>query len=136
MKVEVLLVAGLMALPTVIKGASSSLTSRMEKKMNECKYLEMEPKSHHHRSVESCEEEQQQHVTEEFEKKVMKVERRGDYLVGYIDVPAKKKSSEREKVEYLDPRAATYDKREERRKIKKKNHYKSTHFNHDIDLHI
>ena len=121
MKVEVLLAAGLMALPMVIKGASSSSTSRMEKKMKERKYLEMKPKSRHHRSVESYEEEQQQYVTEEYERKVMKVERRGDYLVGYIDVPAKKKSSEREKVEYLDPRAATYDKREERRKIKKKN---------------
>ena len=98
-------------------------------------------------SLEAMEDEPTQFVTEEYERssshqqqrparRVMKVQRHGGYLIGFIDAPSKKKKGEKEEVEYLDPRAATYDKRKERKKMKNKNrkkHGSNTHFNNEID---
>ena len=132
MKVDFLAFLSFMILTYLIEVTCSSSKEKTKKKEKSKKALTSRRRSME-RYEEEEEEPQQQYVTEEYERKVMQVRRLGDYLVGYIDVSARNKSSEKERVEYLDPRAATYDKRKERKKNKKKFDVVNTHFNNDVD---
>lgn len=127
MKLNIFTLAVLLIFPAIINASRHS--HKDKKKQPESKEK--------HRKSEVSEEEPEEYVTEEYSgRQVMQVERRGAYLVGFIDVPKKKSAAEKAKVEYLDPRAATYNKREERRKDRKKKKEgdpSNTFFNNDVN---
>lgn len=134
MKGDIVFLAGLLMLPALILGSSTSSQQELLRKNKKLKKL-AELKSRY-RKMSMTDEEPEKYVTEEYARQLMKVERRGEYLIGFIDVPKKKSAGEKARVEYLDPRAATYDKRKERRIIRKKNAEmggKNTFFNREID---